>query len=70
MYFAAPHDTGDMLNWKLVDQRGITLAADTFRFVNGEYVVDTSEIPNGIYYLIISAKDQPLTYKKVIIMHR
>ncbi len=70
MYFATPHDTGDMLNWKLVDQRGITLAADTFRFVNGEYVVDTSEIPNGIYYLIISAKDQPLTYKKVIIMHR
>ena len=44
--------------------------ADEFKFVNGQYTVDTREIPNGAYYLIISAKNQPLTYKKIIVMHR
>ena len=61
---------GDRLNWKVIDQRGVTLMADDFRFVNGKYTVDTSEIPNGIYYLIIGAEDQPLSYEKLIIMHR
>ncbi|MEN8249824.1 MAG: PKD-like domain-containing protein, partial [Bacteroidota bacterium] len=70
LYFTTRQSPGEMFNWKIIDQRGVTLANDGFSFVNGEYVVDTSEIPNGIYYLVIGAADQPLTYEKIIIMHR
>jgi hypothetical protein len=70
LHFLTSDRPGDMFNWKIIDQRGVTLMADDFRFVNGEYTVDTSEIPNGIYYLIIAAEDQPLSYEKLIIMHR
>jgi hypothetical protein len=70
LHFLTTDRPGDRFNWKIVDQRGVTLMADNFRFVNGEYTVDTSEVPNGIYYLIIAAEDQPLSYEKLIIMHR
>jgi hypothetical protein len=70
LHFLTNNRPGEGFNWKIVDQRGVELMADNFRFVNGEYTVDTSEIPNGIYYLIISAEDQPLSYEKLIIMHR
>jgi len=54
----------------MVDQRGVEIIADKFNFIDGQYSFDTREIPNGIYYLIISANDQPLTYRKIIVMHR
>ena len=70
LHFATSNKPSDRFNWRIVDQRGVEMAADNFNFVGGEYSVDTQEIPNGIYYLIISAEDQPLTYEKIIIMHR
>jgi hypothetical protein len=70
LYFSTSDRPGSSFNWRIVDQRGVTLMSDSFNFTNGEYSVDTSEIPNGAYYLIISAADQPLTYEKLLIMHR
>jgi len=70
LHFVTSSKPGKRFNWRIIDQRGIELATDNFNFVNGEYIYDTSEIPNGIYYLVISAEDQPLTYEKIVIMHR
>jgi PKD repeat protein len=70
LHFLTTDRPSEHFNWKIVDQRGVTLMKDDFNFINGEYTVDTSEIPNGIYYLIIAAEDQPLSYEKLIIMHR
>ena len=60
----------DRFNWRIVDQRGVELAADQFYFKNGQYSFDTNAIPNGIYYLIIGVDNTPLTYKKLVVVHR
>ena len=70
LHFLTSNKPGDYFNWRIIDQRGVEMAADNFNFINGEYSVDTQEIPNGIYFLVISAEDQPLTYEKLVIMHR
>ena len=70
LYFVTDNQITERFNWKIVDQRGVQIASDEFRFKYGEYMYDTEEIPNGIYYLIISMEDKPLTYEKLIIMHR
>ena len=70
LHFATSNKPGKEFNWRVVDQRGVELMADNFKFINGQYSVDTRNIPNGVYYLIISARNQPLTYRKIIVMHR
>ncbi|MCB0526695.1 MAG: PKD domain-containing protein [Saprospiraceae bacterium] len=70
LHFTTDDALSEKLSWRIVDQRGVELASDNFYFVNGEYSYDTYDIPNGIYYLVIETKDRPLSYKKLIIMHR
>ena len=70
LHFTTSDALSEKLSWRIVDQRGVELASDSFYFVNGAYDYDTYDIPNGSYYLIIESKDRPLAYRKLIVMHR
>ncbi|VAW49325.1 hypothetical protein MNBD_GAMMA03-160 [hydrothermal vent metagenome] len=70
LYFETDDVMSGQLEWKIIDQRGVTFAQEEFYFVHGKYEFDTSLIPNGIYYLVVQSKEGALTYDKLIIMHR
>ncbi|MDX1629643.1 MAG: PKD domain-containing protein, partial [Fulvivirga sp.] len=57
-------------NWKIVDQRGLTLLEGNHNFEDRNKATRTDELANGIYYVVIGTKDKPLMYKKLAIMNR
>ncbi|HNP17681.1 MAG TPA: PKD domain-containing protein, partial [Fulvivirga sp.] len=58
-------------SWAIVDQRGISIMKGAMEFNPlGVQTINTSELKNGVYYVIIEAKDKPLIYRKLAIMNR
>jgi hypothetical protein len=56
--------------WKIIDQRGLTMLEGDLLFRNGRITIDTSDIPNGLYHLVMGIESKPLAYRKIAIMHR
>ncbi len=55
------------VEWRILDQRGITLSEGAFEKDNDSFEVDTREIPNGLHLFIISAGDNYRVIRKIII---
>jgi hypothetical protein len=70
LYFETQSELYYDYNWKIIDQRGVTLKKGDFRFEDQKYSVDTRDIRNGMYFLVIGAGDKPLVYKKIVIVHK
>ena len=56
--------------WKIIDQRGLTMMEGNLLFRNGRITIDTEDIPNGLYHLVMGLENKPLMYRKIAIMHR
>jgi len=56
--------------WKIIDQRGLTMMEGDLLFRNGRITIDTDDIPNGLYHLVMGVENKPLMYRKIAIMHR
>ena len=56
--------------WKIIDQRGLTMMEGQLLFRNGLITIDTNDIPNGLYHLVMGIENKPLIYRKIAIMHR
>jgi len=70
LYFKTQNELYYNYNWKIIDQRGVTLKQGDFRFEDSKYSVDTRDIRNGMYFLVIGSGDKPLVYKKIVIVHK
>ncbi|MEP2771800.1 MAG: PKD-like domain-containing protein [Fulvivirga sp.] len=68
--FALNTNELDDYNWKIVDQRGVTLLEGDINFVDGHYSTSTRDLANGIYYVVIGKSDKPLIYRKLAVMNR
>ncbi|MTI20619.1 PKD domain-containing protein, partial [Fulvivirga sp. RKSG066] len=68
--FDLPTTASGNYNWKVMDQRGITVLEGSIDFENGHYQANTESLTNGIYYVVIGAEDRPLMYKKIAVMNR
>ncbi|TRX51422.1 PKD domain-containing protein [Fulvivirga sp. M361] len=69
--FKVPQLTSDKYNWKIIDQRGVTILEGTTDFENSDvYQIETRELINGVYYVVIGVEDKTLMYRKLAIMNR
>jgi len=69
--FGLPSNNMDGYNWRIADQRGVIMLQGNFeRSFDDVYPVDVSQLPNGIYHVIISGKNNSATYRKLVIMNR
>ena len=66
--FAVPGQVSELLNFRIVDQRGVEMTKGAFRFDTGKHSIDIRDIPNGIYFVLIGTSDKPLVYHKLSIM--
>ena len=70
MIFSIPAPLTQSYQWKLIDQRGVFLLEGELVFRNNNFRVNTTSVPNGIYFIVITSRDKPLIYKKLAVMHR
>jgi hypothetical protein len=56
--------------YEIVDQRGVKILSSNMSFTNGEYTINTSTIPNGVYYVVIGVENKPLIYRKIVVADR
>ena len=65
---------GAILNeysWKVVDQRGVTMLKGKMDFnTDGVYSIDSRDLPNGVYYVILGLDDTAVIYRKLAVMNR
>ena len=57
-------------SWRIIDQRGVIIQNGNLSMFNGSTQIDTRDIKNGIYFLILGVEERPLVYKKIAIMHQ
>jgi len=68
--FAVQDKAFEDYNWKIVDQRGVTILEGDLDFEGGKYSVETHDLTNGIYYIVIGTEDKPLIYRKLAVANR
>ncbi|MEQ8304739.1 MAG: PKD-like domain-containing protein, partial [Cyclobacteriaceae bacterium] len=69
--FGVPSEFTQSYKWRIADQRGvIMLEGDFENQLGNELMVDVSNIPNGMYHVIISGPGKSATYKKLVVMNR
>ncbi len=57
--------------WRIADQRGVVMLHGNFvNAKNEEMPVDISNLPNGVYHVIITGRNNSATYKKLVVMNR
>jgi len=57
-------------SWRIIDQRGVIIQNGNLSMFNGTTQIDTRDIKNGIYFLILGVEERPMVYKKIAIMHQ
>ena len=58
-------------DWKIIDQRGISVSEGVLEFdPSGLYTVNTRDLKNGVYYVVIATDKKPLIYRKIAVMNR
>ena len=68
--FAIDHEVVGDYQWKILDQRGVEVLEGELSFDDGPYTTDITSIPNGVYYVVIGAKDKPMMYKKIVVANK
>ncbi|MFN5170766.1 MAG: PKD-like domain-containing protein [Cyclobacteriaceae bacterium] len=57
--------------WKMSDQRGVIVKQGDFsQSMDGDTWVEVSELPNGVYTLLIASPDGETLYKRLVVMNR
>ncbi|MDN5205576.1 PKD domain-containing protein [Fulvivirgaceae bacterium BMA10] len=56
-------------SWRLLDQRSVLITKGSLERNQKEFSIDSSDIPSGMYYLIIEPEAGEAIHKKVIIVH-
>ncbi|MEP2667488.1 MAG: PKD-like domain-containing protein, partial [Cyclobacteriaceae bacterium] len=65
--------TSDMKGyaWRIADQRGVVMLQGSFdNEVNGVMSVNVADLPNGVYHVIITGRNNSASYKKLVVMNR
>ncbi|MEM6522391.1 MAG: PKD-like domain-containing protein [Bacteroidota bacterium] len=58
-------------SWKIVDQRGVTMLEGILNFdSDGIFSLSSSELPNGVYYVVLGVDNKAVIYRKLAIMNR
>ena len=58
-------------NWQIVDQRGVTmLKGSVLDSQKRKHAINTENLANGIYYVILESEGQTLTYQKLAIIDK
>jgi hypothetical protein len=68
--FYIPDRTNGAWSYTLIDQRGVTLLSGGMDFEQDRFSVETWNLSNGVYYVIIQRNDVPVTQRKVVVMNR
>ena len=57
--------------WKMSDQRGVVVKQGDFtNSLDGDTWVEVSELPNGVYTLLVASPDGGTMYKRLVVMNR
>jgi len=57
--------------WKMSDQRGVVVKQGDFTHsLDGDTWVEVSELPNGVYTLLVASPDGGTMYKRLVVMNR
>ena len=71
LHFAIDSSPLERYDWKIVDQRGVTMMDGTLDFnSDGIYRVETTGMTNGVYYVVVGLEGKALMYRKLAIMNR
>jgi hypothetical protein len=69
--FGLPDNLPLHCEWKVIDQRGVEILKGDFNdAVNQAKQVDVTGLSSGVYHVVISQQDQPLLYKKLVLLNR
>ncbi|MBX2913240.1 MAG: PKD domain-containing protein [Cyclobacteriaceae bacterium] len=69
--FGLPSKGMEGYAWKIADQRGVLMLQGTFEGARDEVLpVDITSLPNGVYHVIITGRNNSATYKKLVVMNR
>ncbi|MBL7853109.1 MAG: PKD domain-containing protein, partial [Cyclobacteriaceae bacterium] len=57
--------------WKMSDQRGVVVKHGDFsQSIDGDTWVEVSELPNGVYTLLVASPDGGTLFKRLVVMNR
>ncbi len=68
--FYLPDHLYGTYGYQLIDQRGVTMLQGNMDFVDDRFSLDTWDLANGVYYVIITLNDEPVTQRKIVVMNR
>ncbi len=69
--FGLPAEVHPGTGWRIIDQRGFTvLEGDFTQKVNGKMEVSVADLPNAVYFVVISSRQGAAIYKKLVVMNR
>jgi PKD repeat protein len=58
-------------SWKLADQRGVIVTSGNFEgSINGVKQVSVADLPNAVYFVIITGPGKSIVYRKLVVMNR
>jgi PKD repeat protein len=68
--FHLPGESNDGFEWKLSDQRGVTVMSGTFEDAFDHRLdVDVSSLSNGVYIVMIAGPGNSVIYEKLVVMN-
>ncbi|MGB4973511.1 MAG: T9SS type A sorting domain-containing protein, partial [Cyclobacteriaceae bacterium] len=69
--FGLPSNHMEGYSWRIADQRGVVMLEGNFENnVSDVLSVSVSDLPNGVYHVIITGRNNSATYKKLVVMNR
>ncbi|MEQ8364378.1 MAG: PKD-like domain-containing protein, partial [Cyclobacteriaceae bacterium] len=69
--FGLPSNNMEGYTWRIADQRGVVMIEGDFdNGVSGVVSVGVSDLPNGVYHVIITGRNNSASYKKLVVMNR
>ncbi|MCB0493977.1 MAG: PKD domain-containing protein, partial [Cyclobacteriaceae bacterium] len=69
--FGLPSNNMKGYTWRIADQRGVVMLEGDFdNDINGVVSVGVADLPNGVYHVIITGRNNSASYKKLVVMNR
>jgi len=70
--FSIPDEnTTDGYAWKLSDQRGVIVRSGDFENrIEGRKQIDVSDLPQAVYFVIITGPGKSVVYRKLVIVNK
>lgn len=69
--FGLPADVHPASEWRIIDQRGITVMEGNFEgAINGLKAVNISGLSNEVYFVVMTGSRGVIVRKKLVVMNR